>query len=478
MADFDPSDWKMSRLPKLAQLDSLQRCLICKDYLKAPVITSCNHTFCSQCIRQHLLRVSLCPLCKAEQFESNLKRVILLEEIVACFQALRPELLALATQNQASDETAGEERLDAINPDTGNNSRTGDNFHASDNSPGAISCSASPEVVEVSESGEEIPQVNCPVCNQRMSAEVLQRKHLDECLRGKSAPKRRREILLFFQPRKKVEVDHLKFYFAEAHRHHHETRRIPKMDYASLLTPKLKEKLALLHLSVLGSRTQLELRYNHFYLLHNANLDSSRPVSDLELRQRLNQWEKSHLAFSAPVGANTVFGDVLSQKSISDKDFPVALWVDRYRLEFRRLVRQARLSHGAKSGLAEPTGSTGSGETATTKSSSTDNSTATPDSVNTTAGTTATTCAGHTANALNSGANGPGANSHEQTTLTQPASSGPLFTPPPTEKPSASFTTPSPAAKTPLPEQTASAAMPIEPDTFDFSASTLFVHRE
>lgn len=490
MADFDPSDWKKSRLPKLAQLDSLQRCLICKDYLKAPVITSCNHTFCSQCIRQHLLRVSLCPLCKAEQFESNLKRVILLEEIVACFQALRPELIALATAPEA--ELAKTREMSSKSTEHGATAPVLNvKPQNTPNRPAALSVSrsVSPEVVEVSESGEEIPHVSCPVCNQRMTAEVLQRKHLDECLRGKSAPKRRREILLFFQPRKKPEVDHLKFYFAEAHRHHHDTRRIPKMDYASLLTPKLKEKLTLLHLSALGTRAQLELRYNHFYLLHNANLDSSRPVPDLELRQRLNQWEKSHLAFSAPVGANTVFGDVLSHKSISDKDFPVALWVERYRADFRRLVRQARRSRGAKAEAATPSLS-GSGEPQTPPPPHSqpahslptpppvidpaDSNTSNPTPTAST--TTSCTAAGSLSGSTTSGV--MGANSGPNPTVSGPAPAEPLFSPPSTEKPAAQFTSPAPGQKAVHPDRPGSASTAVESDTFDFSASTLFVPRE
>lgn len=119
---------------------------------------------------------------------------------------------------------------------------------------------------------------------------------------------------------------------------------MPKMDYASLSTPKLKEKLAQLHLSIQGTRSQLEMRYNHYYLLHNSNLDSSRPVLDLELRQKLKQWERSHSAFSAAASPNPVFGDLISHKSITDKDFSVLVWMDKYKQEFHALVRAAKRS--------------------------------------------------------------------------------------------------------------------------------------
>lgn len=343
-SDFELSDWKTTKLPKLSQLDSLLRCLICKDFLKAPVITSCNHTFCSQCIRQHLMSVSRCPLCKNEQFESNLKRNILLAEIVACYESVRPDVIELATKRELHEKDSGTRQSSPKLKEAG---KVMEN-----------------EVIEVldepeADSAPLTPltpppgSVSCPICGDHMSAEFLQRKHLDECLSGKKksipksvTPKRKREgISLFFQPRKKPkEVDHEKFYFAQADKHHHDTKKLPKLDFGSVSTPKLKEKLSALKLAVSGSRPQLELRYNQFYLLYNSNLDLSRPALDLELRQKLNQWEKLHLAFSAPVSVNTIFGDQLSHKSITDKDFPVGAWLEKFKDEFRELTRAARKS--------------------------------------------------------------------------------------------------------------------------------------
>lgn len=383
---------------------------------------------------------------------------------MACFQALRPGLLALATQEES-------DRTQASAP-TPYGARPQDKSVASGEelvfrqklpreTPPAVSRSPSPDVVEVSESGEEISSVACPVCNQRMTAELLQRKHLDECLQGKSAPKRRREtlrreILLFFQPRKKPDVDHLKFYFAEPHRHHHDTRRIPKMDYASLLTPKLKEKLALLHLASHGTRAQLELRYNQFYLLHNANLDSSHPVLDLELRQRLNQWEKSHLAFSAPVGANTLFGDSLSHKNISDKDFPVAAWVQRYRLDFRRLVRQARRSRKVPTTVEQAPVSLGSASPKANTVSMNNVSGDATDSAN----TVNSADPGLNCGTVNTRVSAqPGSDAQEERIS---VSSAPTTTSAPTT-----------SSASPPSKPTASAS-----ETFDFSASALFVPPE
>lgn len=350
--NFEASDWKSTKLPKLSQLDSLQRCLICKDFLRAPVSTSCNHTFCSQCIREHLLKENLCPLCKSEQFESNLKRDILLEEIVQCFQSLRDELIELVSTNLLQPME----------------SASNDKFASNHSSKSTVS-SPDPEVIEVTDdsdldrsapsrsatsSGKSTPQpadtAECPICGDRsMSAEYLQLKHIDECLSGKkkrvgAVKRKRNEISQFFQSRKKANnIDHQQFYFEQAEKHHHETKRMPRIDFGSISTLKLKEKLAGLKLSALGLRPQLELRYNQYMLFFNSNLDTNRPVSELELRQKLNQWEKSHLAFK-PLALNSIFGDSLIHKNITDKDFPIKAWEERYRDEFRELVRAARKS--------------------------------------------------------------------------------------------------------------------------------------
>lgn len=271
---------------------------------------------------------------------------------MSCFQSLRQDLIDLATID--SDPDSGAETP-----------------YKNEKS---VQQSVSPqaEVIEVSDDPDTDEQgstlqpgsVQCPICGDSMTADYLQRKHLDDCLSGKkrnptppvTLKRKRNEISLFFQPRKKAkEVNHEEFYFAQSHKHHHEAKRMPKIDFASVSTPKLKEKLAALKLSVLGTRSQLELRYNQYYLVFNSNLDSSHPVTELELRQKLNQWEKSHLAFNAPVGVNTIFGDALSHKCISDKDFPVKSWQEKYRDEFRALVIAARKSRkiAAESGESE-----------------------------------------------------------------------------------------------------------------------------
>lgn len=385
----DPSDWKQTKIPDLSQLDALQRCFICKEFLRAPVITGCNHTFCSHCIREYLVAHSKCPLCQSEQFESNLKRVILLEEIVSCYSSFRPLLLEYL-KNDINDEEQtprGIKRSVETTPEvieilSDSESKSTPRSSPTTSSPPqkkakvkspppketilelnplAPNSPVAPTIKETIPTPKDT--VSCPVCSKTMTAEVLQTQHLDECLliqavaskhKPSQQPKKKpASISLFFQARKPVnreipkpKVNHEQFYFNDVKNHkHEELKRLPKVDFNSLTTPKLKEKLSALKLPVQGTRHQLELRYNQYYILFNSNLDSNHPLPEKILKQRLNQWELSHLAFTSSASSSLFSsGSSLSNKSVTDKDFLVKLWMNTYREEFRELVQQARSS--------------------------------------------------------------------------------------------------------------------------------------
>jgi E3 ubiquitin-protein ligase RAD18 len=86
----DPSDWKPTALPSLYALDSNLRCLICKDFYTAPVITTCQHTFCSLCIRRSLSAEAVCPACRAGNIsDSGLRQNKVVEDVVENFLAVR-----------------------------------------------------------------------------------------------------------------------------------------------------------------------------------------------------------------------------------------------------------------------------------------------------------------------------------------------------------------------------------------------------
>ncbi|KAG7660821.1 RAD18 [[Candida] subhashii] len=367
----DPTDFRNTRLPVLAELDVLERCYICKEFFRAPVSTTCNHTFCSQCIREYLITNNLCPLCKSEVFESNLRRDVLLEEIVTCYSKIRPHLLKLIKKDPIKDD----ERIEVVASTKKRQLEDVDIIEiASDD--GASSDENKRMKMEPSSSDlQDIPSipssddlVSCPVCEMQMSAEVLQNSHIDDCLNGK-VPRRsitritsktkqspRNSISSFFKPVSSTPVrsspspsppttlGNADYYFNETTKQTLETKRLSKLDFSSLTTPKLKEKLSALKLPTQGTRNQLELRYNQYFVLYNSNLDSNRPISDKILRQRLNQWELSHSAFNNQNGGLFRSRSSISNKSITDKNFSVKEWMDAYQQEFRELIKVAKKS--------------------------------------------------------------------------------------------------------------------------------------
>lgn len=326
----DPSDWYDTKLPEISQLESLQRCYICKEFLQAPVVTSCYHTFCSGCIRQHLLQKSSCPLCQSNQLESNLRRVAALEEMVKCFVDLRPQLLQLIQNNEPQNDASG--------------------LSATDLSTSAPS-SSSTEPTEITDDVivvEEPPrkklksEAECPICQKIMNAEFLQATHIDNCLKGKSniLPKKskpeKKEILSFFKPKTQIKSNHQDFYFNEPHKHVHKETRLPKLDFSSLSISKLREKLSSINLPTTGTKNQLENRYNQYYVLYNSNLDSNHPVDVRVLRLRLSKWESS-----SSKSSDLFIKSGLSTRNITDKNFLVSEWKRAYHQEFVELKKQA-----------------------------------------------------------------------------------------------------------------------------------------
>lgn len=403
----DPTDWASTKLPRLSELDSLKRCYICKEFFTAPVLTVCHHTFCSQCIRQYLLTNSHCPLCKTELYESSLKRDMLLDEIVTCYKSLRPFLLNLLRENEIL--VKNEPGVKKTEKEDVNSKAT--DIEKSENGPSKSNKRPAPvdedDVIEVLSQGESVPsgsstpeaqpkkktkpesqlpalpgkldQVACPICNKMMSADILQTRHLDDCLSGKTTPPssngshlRKKAgashgIASFFKKESPVPsssssspstsnsafskaeilqpVGFKESYLKQVEKTNSESvKKLPKLDFQSLSTPKLKEKLAALNLKVQGSRSQLEMRYNQFYVLYNSNLDSSRPVLEKQLKLTLNKWEQLHLAFNTE--SSTLFSSraSISNRSITSKTFLVREWLQVYHQEFRELIRAARAS--------------------------------------------------------------------------------------------------------------------------------------
>ncbi|KAH9101721.1 hypothetical protein AeMF1_021577 [Aphanomyces euteiches] len=90
-----PNELKEARL-----METLLRCQVCGEFFTGPVLVrECRHTFCSECIRKHLLARGTngnCPECKCSCSSSDLIPNRPLEQLVDLFRQLKPKVLQLA----------------------------------------------------------------------------------------------------------------------------------------------------------------------------------------------------------------------------------------------------------------------------------------------------------------------------------------------------------------------------------------------
>ena len=123
----DSTDWLSTPLSGLSAVEAALRCQVCKDFYKTPMLTSCNHTFCSVCIRRALSNDGRCPLCRASEQELKLRSNWSMEETVEAFVKTRrdvlefarapPQAAAAPTAIAATPESPKRKRGDPTNED-------------------------------------------------------------------------------------------------------------------------------------------------------------------------------------------------------------------------------------------------------------------------------------------------------------------------------------------------------------------------
>lgn len=94
----EPSEWQNSKLPSLQPLDFALRCQICKEFLTAPLLTPCGHSFCSLCVRRCIRSEAICPVCRSPVKETDLRKNTALEDAVLAFANARREIMDMATK--------------------------------------------------------------------------------------------------------------------------------------------------------------------------------------------------------------------------------------------------------------------------------------------------------------------------------------------------------------------------------------------
>ncbi|KAI1822273.1 DNA repair protein rad18 [Xylaria intraflava] len=365
----DSTDWLSTPLSGLSHVEAALRCQICKDFYKTPMLTSCNHTFCSLCIRRALSSDGKCPLCRASEQEMKLRSNWSMEEVVGAFTRTRDAILDFARRPPPSPPASAiletpKRRVDDIDDcDDDSQQPSSKRLRSSTRRSKARGIEATAEMAR-QESDIPDPEpinlesddglVECPICWRRMKPTQVDR-HIDTtCLRAKPEPTPQ-------QPpyRTSSRPTSITDAFPATSTANHPpskpqtTRpnpdRLPTLNYSMIKEAQLRRELADLGLSTSGNRAMLERRHREWVMIWNANCDSQHPRRRADLLQDLDVWERT-LGSRAPAGSRAA--NMGTQ--IRDKDFNSAAWATKHDSSYRDLIANARRTRAQT--RAEPGG--------------------------------------------------------------------------------------------------------------------------
>ncbi|BFZ56715.1 E3 ubiquitin-protein ligase rad18 [Savitreella phatthalungensis] len=271
--------------PSLRALDELCRCRICREYVTAPLMTGCGHTFCSLCIRRAIAADQCCPVCRSKEEERQLRKNVTVEDLVEIYTGMRNEL-AVRTSRKRRRKSSGSEQdpVDSIAEP-----RRADQEDRSQR-----------RSLRLSQSEKQV----CPFCGKSFAEEEIN-EHANKCL--DQAPVRPEETSVGSK--------------------RSSMQRLPKLSYSALTEGKLRAALKELGLPTTGSKAQLQKRHLEMVHLWNSNLDAKQPRSRRALLQDMATWERT-------------VGRITHQSKLSEED------VSRLRDggDFDDLIAKARAS--------------------------------------------------------------------------------------------------------------------------------------
>ncbi|RYC54542.1 hypothetical protein CHU98_g11661, partial [Xylaria longipes] len=315
----DSTDWLCTPLSGLSAVEAALRCQICKDFYRTPMLTSCNHTFCSLCIRRALSADGKCPLCRAGEQEMKLRSNWSMEEVVAAFTQTRSAVFDFARRPPSILSTRAEtpkRRADDVvmddgdeQPSSSSQQRSSKRLRSSARLSKTRSIEATAEMarqeayVPDSEPSPVEPDdglVACPICWRRMKAVQVDR-HIDTSCPGQPQPdptppaqaSRRSSakptsITSVFPPSSSSSSST----FAPS-KLQPPPDRLPALNYSMLKETQLRKELVDQGLSTTGNRGMLERRHREWVMIWNANCDSQRPRRRTELLHDLDVWERT-----------------------------------------------------------------------------------------------------------------------------------------------------------------------------------------
>ncbi|KAI0596816.1 hypothetical protein F4775DRAFT_279816 [Biscogniauxia sp. FL1348] len=354
----DSTDWLSTPLSGLSAVEAALRCQVCKDFYRTPMLTSCNHTFCSICIRRALSSDGKCPLCRASDQEMKLRSNWSMEEVVAAFTHARPAVLdfaqkpPIAAMPRARSPKRKLDRYDDTSGGDSSSQPSSKRLRSSTRLSKSKSMEATAEMArqEVDEQRAESPGfepddglVACPICWRRMKA-VQVDKHIDTSCPGEPQsepspsrqPSRTSTIIPSAFPSSASSSSSSPFR-RQQQAPSKPLERLPALNYSSLKEAQLRKKMSDLGISTNGGRQMLERRHREWVTIWNANCDSLRPRRKPDLLHDLDVWERTHGTRAPTISRSAALG-----AQIRDKDFDGAAWAARHDSSFKDLIASAR----------------------------------------------------------------------------------------------------------------------------------------
>ncbi|CAK7218380.1 E3 ubiquitin-protein ligase rad18 [Sporothrix curviconia] len=400
----DSTDWLSTTLACLMPVEQALRCHVCKDFYNSPMITSCNHTFCSLCIRRCLSVDGKCPLCRMTDQESKLRGNWALREAIDAFCIARPALLAAAqrpppppqemaptaapaaTTKRKAGEAASQSPASAGQQSSQNEpqtKRTRSSARLSKTKAAEAAASIAQDVmveeVPDSENSENSADggdtdyepddglVACPICQRRMKMALIN-SHLDSAC-SISPKKSKPKVSTLPKTVSSAASSSSSFNpFSAASAPAPPPERLPSVSYSLLNDSALRKKMAALGLATFGGRQLLERRHKEWTTIWNANCDSARPKRKSDLLHDLDIWERTvgvtagggggggGSGAGGGIGSSMMGGrgSTLTSRAIvtanqqaaqiKDKDFDGAAWSAKHNSSFQDLIANARKS--------------------------------------------------------------------------------------------------------------------------------------
>ncbi|KAI1134795.1 DNA repair protein rad18 [Hypoxylon sp. FL0543] len=341
----DSTDWLPTPLSGLSKVEAALRCQVCKDFYKTPMLTSCNHTFCSICIRRALSNDGKCPLCRNSEQEMRLRSNWSMEEVVTAFTKTRPDVLRFAKGSQEAAAETTKRKLEETESFESPSRPAVKRLRSSARLSKSRGTEAASEMARLEADTPSQEQdaadyepddglVSCPICWQRMKAAQVDR-HIDKGCPEEPQP---HKTPLKRDTRSRSIPNTFSLTSSSPKKQPARTlERLPAVNYSMLKEPQLKKKLADLGISTAGSRQMLERRHREWTTIWNANCDSQYPRPKTDLMHDLDAWERT-MGAKAPTSSRSL--NMGAQ--IKDKDFDGAAWATKHDSSFKDLIANAR----------------------------------------------------------------------------------------------------------------------------------------